>query len=139
MDTCQRLEKNSQEDVAQLEVDPILSVGGGAVTGLSIDPHDANHVVVTVGGFTTNGSLLTTKVKETTNALDTNNVVWNDIWTDEYPNMPCYDVVIDAADSTGKTIVVGTEFGVFVTDNGGTTWDISNNGMSNDAGYTARA
>ena len=127
----------SQEDVAQLEVDPILSVGGSAVTGLSIDPHDANHVVVTVGGFTSNGSLLTTKVKETTNALDTNNVVWNDIWTDEYPNMPCYDVVIDAADSTGKTIVVGTEFGVFVTDNGGTTWDISNNGMSNDAGYTA--
>ena len=42
----------SQEDVdnGALEVETILSQAGGAVTGLSIDPNDANHVVVTVGG-----------------------------------------------------------------------------------------
>ena len=46
-------------------------------------------------------------------------------------------MVIDAADESGETIVVGTEFGVFVTENGGDTWEISNDGMSNDAGFTA--
>ena len=50
--------------------------------------------------------------------------------------MPCYDVVIDAADESGETIVVGTEFGVFVT-RWRNTWEISNDGMSNDAGFTA--
>ena len=44
--------------------------------------------------------------------------------------MPCYDVVVDANDASGATIVVGTEFGVFVTDNGGDDWSYSNLGMS---------
>lgn len=52
--------------------------------------------------------------------------------------MPCYDVVIDANDPTGETIVVGTEFGIFVTNDGGDSWVISNEGMSTDAeAYTA--
>ena len=129
----------SQEDVAQLEVKTILGGAGAAVTGLSIDPEDANHVVVTVGGFTTSSNQMDRKVRETFNALepDPTDVVWNDIWTTEYPNMPCYDVVIDAADKTGKTIVVGAEFGVFVTEDGGLNWEVSTNGMSNDAGNTA--
>ena len=59
----------SQEDVdnGALEVETILSQAGGAVTGLSIDPNDANHVVVTVGGY--GGS--TGKVRESFNALST--------------------------------------------------------------------
>ena len=36
-----------------------------------------------------------------------------------FNNMPCYDVVIDANDVSGESIVVGTEFGIFVTDDGG--------------------
>ena len=46
--------------------------------------------------------------------------------------MPCYDVVIDAEDLTGNTIVVGSEFGVFVTQDGGDSWTISNEGMSTE-------
>ena len=117
----------SQEDVdnGALEVETILSQAGGAVTGLSIDPNDANHVVVTVGGY--GGS--TGKVRESFNALS-DDVSWDNIWDASLSSMPCYDVVVDANDASGATIVVGTEFGVFVTDNGGDDWSYSNLGMS---------
>ena len=44
--------------------------------------------------------------------------------------MPIYDVVIDFQDESGATIVIGTEYGTFITDNGGTDWTIANLGMS---------
>lgn len=118
----------SQADVADLQVDNILSSAGAAVTGLSVDPNDPNHVVVTVGGY---GSSSAGKVRETFNALS-DNVTWSNIWSSAgFNTMPCYDVVIDANDATGETIVVGTEFGIFVTENGGDSWAISNIGMEN--------
>jgi hypothetical protein len=118
----------TQEDVDMLEIDPILSSAGAAVTGLSVDPNDPNHVVVTVGGY---GATSAGKVRETFNALS-ENVTWTNIWSSAgFNTMPCYDVVIDATDATGETIVVGTEFGIFVTDNGGDSWAISNLGMEN--------
>jgi hypothetical protein len=122
----------SQEDVSELEVTNILSSAGSAVTGLSVDPNDPNHVVISVGGYGTNGA---GKVRETFNALS-NNVTWTNIWTGNGPNglglnfnnIPCYDVVIDA--NNPSTIVVGTEFGIFVK-NGEANWEISNIGMEN--------
>ena len=118
----------SQDDVDQLEITNILSSAGAAVTGLSVDPNDPNHVVVTVGGY---GNSSAGKVRESFNALS-NNVTWNNIWGSAgFNNMPCYDVVIDANDPTGESMVVGTEFGIFVTDNGGDSWAISNIGMEN--------
>jgi len=119
----------SQADVdnGALTVTNILSGAGAAVTGLSIDPNDPNHVVVTVGGY---GASANGKVRETFNALS-NNVTWTNIWSSAgFNTMPCYDVVIDANDASGETIVVGTEFGIFVTDDGGSSWTISNEGMS---------
>ena len=122
----------SQEDVSELEVTNILSSAGAAVTGLSVDPNDPNHVVISVGGYGANGA---GKVRETFNALGSN-VTWNNIWTGNGPNglglnfnnIPCYDVVIDA--NNPSTIVVGTEFGIFVK-NGSSNWEISNIGMEN--------
>lgn len=123
----------SQEDVSELEVTNILSSAGAAVTGLSVDPNNPNHVVISVGGYGANGA---GKVRETFNALS-DNVTWTNIWTGNGPdglslinfnNIPCYDVVIDANDPS--TIVVGTEFGIFVK-NGDANWEISNIGMEN--------
>ena len=110
----------------------MLGSAGAAVTGLSVDPNDPNHVVVTVGGYGTN---FNGKVRETFNALspdfDPDND-WSNIWMpagSDFASMPCYDVVVDARDVSGQTIVVGTEFGVFVTEDGGGTWNISNMGV----------
>ena len=40
-----------------------------------------------------------------------------------------YDVVINSQDASGASIVVGCEYGIFVTDNGGDDWVIANAGM----------
>ena len=47
--------------------------------------------------------------------------------------MPFYDVVIDVQDETGSTIIVGTEYGAFITDNGGDDWTMANLGMAETA------
>jgi hypothetical protein len=93
------------------------------VTGIAFDPawsEDNQHVVVTVGGY---GTVSQGHVQETFNALG-ETVSWNNIWfpsSNDLSKMPVYDAIIDVNDASGETIVVGTEFGVFTTDNGGGT------------------
>lgn len=116
----------SQADVPANMGKQIRSLGA-AITGVSVDPNEPNHVVISVGGY---GSINTGKVQETFNAL-ADTPTWTNIWNvDNLGQMPCYDVVIDAMDPTGNTILVGTEYGVFATDNGGDDWVISNQNMS---------
>ena len=47
-----------------------------------------------------------------------------------------YDVVIDFQDETGATIIVGTEYGAFISDNGGDDWSIANLGMAATAEFS---
>lgn len=116
----------SQDDVDEYVVkDELLSLGA-AVTGISCDPNDANHVVITVGGY---GTVSNGKVRETWNALDAT-PVWNNIWNEGLNNMPVYDVVVDVQDETGSTIIIGTEYGAYITDNGGDDWTMANLGMA---------
>lgn len=115
----------SDEDVELLDQGaPILSTGS-AITGIAIDPNDPNHMVVTVGGY---GNVSSGKVQETFNALD-GSPDFENIWYssgDPLANMPIYDAIIDVSDTSGETIVIGTDFGIFTTDNGGDDWSQQN-------------
>ena len=116
----------TQDDVPANMAKQIRSVGA-AITGIAVDPNNPNHVVITVGGY---GTVSTGKVQETFNALD-ETVSWTNIWNvDGLGKMPCYDVVIDAMDPSGQTILIGTEYGIFATDNGGDDWVMANQNMS---------
>ena len=103
-----------------------LITNGSVITGVSIDPNNANHMVITLGGY---GSTSMGKVRETWNALAPS-PSFSNIWSGGLNNMPMYDVVIDSQDASGSTIIVGTEYGIFVTDNGGSEWTIANLGMA---------
>jgi len=119
----------SQADVPANMRKQIQTVGA-AITGISVDPNNPNHVVITVGGY---GTVSSGKVQETFNALD-ETVNWTNIWNvDGLEKMPCYDVVIDAMDPSGQTILVGTEYGVFATENGGDDWAMANRNMASEA------
>lgn len=109
----------TQEDVPSNMRKEIESAGA-AITGIAVDANDPNHVVITVGGY---GTSAQGKVRESFNALS-DNPTWSNIWyaSGELSRMPCYDVVIDMMDPSGQTILVGTEFGIYATDNGGDDW-----------------
>lgn len=113
-------------DIDLLEYSTIQTNAGGQVTGISCDPNNPNHMVISVGkyGIVGNG-----KIQETWNALDAS-PDWENVWfennTEPLSRMPCYDVLIDGSDESGQTLIAGTEFGIYTTDDGGTTWTQEN-------------
>lgn len=109
-----------------------IASAGAAITGIAVDPNDPNHVVITVGGY---GIDANGKVRETFNALAAS-PSWSNMWfasNHELARMPIYDAVIDVNDTNGSTVVVGTEYGAWITNDGGDTWAMSNEGMSTGA------
>lgn len=102
---------------------------GRIVTSVNVDQSDANHVVITLGGYGNNNY-----VYETTEALDSN-PTWKNI-TGNLPKMPCYDAVVDV--DNPKRILIGTELGMWLTENGGSTWEEANDGMARVPVYEIR-
>ena len=96
-------------------------LSGRTITSVNVDQMDADHVVITLGGY---GN--TTYVYETFNGL-ADVPTWKNI-TGNLPSMPVYDAVIDVDDN--KRIILGTDFGVWYTEDGGTTWVEGNDGMA---------
>lgn len=96
-------------------------LSGRTITSVNVDQMDAEHVVITLGGY---GN--TTYVYETFNGL-ADVPTWKNI-TGNLPSMPVYDAVIDVDDN--KRIILGTDFGVWYTEDGGTTWVEGNDGMA---------
>ncbi|NQX90821.1 MAG: T9SS type A sorting domain-containing protein [Flavobacteriales bacterium] len=116
-------EEQMQEN---LDVEQIFNASN-TVTGLSVDPNDPDHVVITIGGY---GTTASGKVLETFNATD-ENPNWDNIWVannDPIAGMPVYDACIDWQNP--EVIVIGTELGCYATDNGGDDWEIMNLGMA---------
>lgn len=85
---------------------------GAPVTGIGVEGN-VDHVIITLGNFT--GAA---KVQETTNATG-GSPSWSNIMSN-LPNMPYYSCVIDREDP--NVMLVGGEFGVYLTENGGTSW-----------------
>ena len=90
------------------------------ITELTVDPTDANHVLLSVGGYSA-----TQKVYETFNA-NLASPTWTSI-VRNLPNVPINCIVMnnDAANS----IYVGTDIGVFVTNDNRVNWIMYNNGL----------
>jgi photosystem II stability/assembly factor-like uncharacterized protein len=84
--------------------------GFSSITGIGVDPQDEDHIVVTH----------TSSVSETNSATTATGTGSFTEITASLPAVTAYDAVIDYQDP--NTIVIGTETGVYVTDNGGTSW-----------------
>ncbi len=104
---------------------------GKYVSGLSSDKQDADRLVVTLGTF--GGSF--NNIQRTTTATQGANVNFTVI-TGDLPfstGTPFYSCVIDRNDS--NIILVGCGFGVFLTNNGGTTWENASGDFGNTPVY----
>jgi hypothetical protein len=94
---------------------------GRVVTSVNVSQSNPNHLVVTLGGYGNN-----TYVYETENALSAV-PTWKNI-TGDLPSMPVYDAVVDTDDP--DRIVLATDLGIWLTENGGTNWEEANTGMA---------
>ena len=95
-------------------------------TGIGTDVHNDNHAVLTVSGFTAS-----TGIGHVFQTLDFG-AHWARIdgqgGASPFPDVPALRPLIDRNDPTGKTILVGTDIGVFRTTNGGVAWSAFNLG-----------
>ncbi|MBL4592981.1 MAG: T9SS type A sorting domain-containing protein [Flavobacteriales bacterium] len=82
----------------------------GLVTGIAADPNDLDNLIVTTGGYST-----INHVYRCTNATTTMSFTAIQGVASSLPKMPVYDVVIDYNDN--NKVIVGTEWGVWTTDN----------------------
>lgn len=94
---------------------------GRAIVSVNVNPRNNNDVVVTMGGYGNN-----TFVYRTNNAMS-NNPTWTNI-TGNIPQMPVYDAYIDPTNS--QRILLGTELGFWLTENGGSSYTEANNGAA---------
>jgi hypothetical protein len=97
------------------------AAAGRVVTSVNVDQSNPNHVVVTLGGYGNSAY-----VYESNNALAVT-PTWSNI-TGNLPSMPVYDAVIDTDDP--DRIILATDLGIWLTENGGTNWEEANTGMA---------
>jgi photosystem II stability/assembly factor-like uncharacterized protein len=91
------------------------------VTGLAIDPGNAAHVVATVSGFGSSHVWQTTDAGASWSSISgTGGSVLPDLPTNAIAMLP-----------SGTGLAVGTDAGVWLSGDGGTTWQMSNAGLPN--------
>lgn len=101
-----------------------VSTFGAPITGIAPHPWDANKLFITLGGYGGSG-----KVQYTDQAVTGANVQFESRWlTGNLAGMPVYDGIIDV--NNDNIWIVGTEHGVFASDDAGQTWTQENNGMN---------
>lgn len=105
--------------VSTLDID-VDGSGFNTITSIAFDPNNKNTVVVTTGNFTSNNHVFISY-----NALDS----FPDFTSIQanLPKMPVYSAVIDVFNS--NNIILGTEFGVWASSNGGSSWNVEDNRM----------
>lgn len=107
---------------------------GQAVTSVSVDPNNAGRIVVTLGNYSNNNYVYRCNNANTastsTNTSNFTNIQGN------LPKMPVYSSLIDY--SNGNRIILGTEYGIWTSNTGGTTWTRDNDGMANCAVFMLR-
>ena len=95
------------------------------IEGIAVDINDPDHVVVTTAGYSSSSH-----VYKTTNA--TTSLIFNSIHDvsgapgQTLPTMPIYDVEIDY--SNPDNYILGTELGIWTSNDGGVTWTEDNDG-----------
>lgn len=99
----------------------------GTIQGIGVDKNDPNTVLVTLAGFSNSS-----RVFRLENATDPNlnniNIVNLAATTATLPRMPVYDCIIDKENP--NRYVLGTELGIWTSNDAGVTWSEDNTGMS---------
>jgi hypothetical protein len=107
---------------------------GQAVTSIAVDPNDAGKIIVTLGNYSNNNYVYRCNNANTaasaSNTSNFTNIQGN------LPKMPIYSSLIDYTD--GNRIILGSEYGIWSSNSGGSNWTRDNDGMANCAVFMLR-
>lgn len=106
--------------------------GNRAITGVISDPWDSDRLIITMGNY--GGSNLAHVVYTDQASSATLNSAGFAVKDGNLPNLPVYDAVFNYTDYSGKQVVIGTDLGVFTTDDitaANVTWTQENNQFAN--------
>ena len=109
---------NGQGVVTDIEVDYSLGQGTSGAGPAS------GKMVISVGNFGGSGKIRASEIANTTSGANSFSSIWN--VESAISGMPCYSVVMDV--NNPNIIMAGTEYGVYYTDNNGSSWSHVNNG-----------
>jgi photosystem II stability/assembly factor-like uncharacterized protein len=100
----------------------LLQNFGQYISGVAVDKHDPGHVVVSVGNYGNANYVFRSTVADTVGTVGSFTSIQGNL-----PRMPCYDVVIDYYNP--NNVIVGTELGIYASDNLGVNWTYQGNGL----------
>ncbi len=101
------------------------ATGDGSPTDVAVDPSNPNHIVVTLGNYGINKHVYRCS-DATTAPRSSTKSNFTDI-TNNLPPIPVYSAIIDYQNP--EKIVLGTEYGIFGSNDDGATWVEENGGM----------
>jgi hypothetical protein len=107
---------------------------GQNVTSVCVDPNNANKVIVTLGNYNNNNYVY--RCASATTAPSSNSASNFTNIQNNLPKMPVYSSLIDY--TNGDRILLGTEYGIFSSDNDGANWTFDNDGMAKCAVFMLR-
>ena len=102
-------------------------ITNGAFEGLAVNPNNADDIVLFAGFNGTN--------KRSSNATSAT-PTYTSLTSITSPSVACYDGIIDRDDP--NILVVGTSSGVFVTEDGGSTWENASDGFEGTPVFEVR-
>ncbi len=109
----------------------IRSFGSGrAITGIAVHPFDSDKLVVTLGNYGNTDFVYYSG--NATAAMPT--MTQKDLGTSGLPDFPVYSCTFNFNDPAGKQVIIGTEMGVYTTDDisaTAVTWTQEVSGMAN--------
>jgi hypothetical protein len=103
----------------------VTKIYNSSVSGLSVNPRDKGHVILSRSG--TGGAIVFQSLTADIDGTAVGNGSFTSINGNLSTSVAAYDVLIDRADD--DLILVGTDFGLWFTNNGGTTWNYASEGF----------
>ena len=138
--TNARTEEDADVDIDFLQNPPAPSTAvvekrvifqiGSRINGIGIDNEDPNRLLLAVAGYGGGSKLYYTDMALSPTLSGANFSAKDG----NLPSMPLYDAVFNYNDPTGGQVIVGTDLGVFTTDDitaGSVTWTQENTGLAN--------
>lgn len=109
----------------------IFSQNNRTITGIAVDTEDPDRLIITLGNYGASSHVYYTEQARSANL----NSFGFTVVDNNLPNVPVYDAVFNYNDPSGGQVLLGTDLGVYTTDNIGdgtnTTWTADNGGLAN--------